>query len=413
MARTPHFRKSANTQKKLVSKAGAVEPKFVSKGAAAGPNPSATFRAVVYARASGEGIDVVEKPCHAAGSSPVAGVIRVDVKACGVNPVDAKYCVGDKLPEWLPEGLRRWTVDGGGVGFDFSGIVSAVPSEDSCGFSVGDRVFGSMPPLQASFAEIAEVPAHQLAVMPSTIDFTAAAALPLVSTTAMQALRHRHGLRAGQRILIIGASGGVGSIAVQLAKHIVGASGHVAAICSGRNHALVRGLGADALFDYTLGLDALFAGLVTQYTSRRSAGSLEQFDLVFDCVSSLEAKDYAFDYCPRMHASGLLKAKLNASETSRSNYITIGGAAGDWLRAGLRRSWFGLNWFTADHELFWVEFPNSRSVLEEVAEAVDAGALRPLIEPVPVKRFISVEPVRTAFSRLHSRRVRGKLVLVL
>uniref|UniRef100_A0A7S1UCU6 Enoyl reductase (ER) domain-containing protein n=2 Tax=Phaeomonas parva TaxID=124430 RepID=A0A7S1UCU6_9STRA len=266
------------------------------------------YHAVVYDRRAPEGVVVVEKNVPKAVRR---GHVLVRVKACGVNPVDAKYCVGDKLPEALPEGFRRWTVQGGGVGFDLAGVVEALPPSagEACdGFRVGDAVFGSMPPLKASFAELAEVPTHQLAAMPEGLSFPEAAALPLVGTTAMQALRHRHGLSEGQRVLIIGASGGVGSVAVQVAKDLVGAGGHVAAVCSARNHEMVKGLGADAAYDYTQGLDKLMEELSERY---REA----PLDLVLDCVSSLEAKDRVFDYNARVHAAGILKRVLPLTPT--------------------------------------------------------------------------------------------------
>uniref|UniRef100_A0A7S1UCB8 Alcohol dehydrogenase-like C-terminal domain-containing protein n=1 Tax=Phaeomonas parva TaxID=124430 RepID=A0A7S1UCB8_9STRA len=134
-------------------------------------------------------------------------------------------------------------------------------------------------------------------------------------------------------------------------------------------------------------------------------------DLVLDCVSSLEAKDRVFDYNARVHAAGILKREPNTSG-SRSNYIVIGGGFGDWFRALMFRT-AGINCFGASHELFWIVFPHSRPVLDELKAAVERGALRAFIEEVPVDGFAAVEPVREAFRRLHGRRVRGKLVFVL
>eukprot|EP00756_Hemistasia_phaeocysticola_P065203 Hpha_TRINITY_DN8389_c0_g1::TRINITY_DN8389_c0_g1_i2::g.154272::m.154272 len=405
---------------------GGVVSSVMPTGSSASDGPSPQSRFVVYDRYAAEGVNVATAPRPA---EPRPGRLLVEVKACGVNPVDAKYCVGDKLPEFLPESWRRWCVDGKGAGFDFAGIVVGVPSappETGSGggtsesdFVVGDLVFGSMPPMEASFAEFVEVPLHQVAKMPRKLAagpggeprFAQAAALPLVGTTAVQALKHRHGLTAGQRILIVGASGGVGTVAVQIARYLVGAGGHVAAICSSRNFELVRRLGADKAFDYTRGLDTLVEELKAEYGA--GSGGRPYFDLVLDCVSSLEEKDRVFDYNPRIHASGLLKTELNAPLTSKSNYITIGGPTSDWARAMLRRSWLGWNWFSVNHELFWIAFPHSAGVLQELAAAVDEDALHAEIDEVPVKRFEDVEPVREAFRRLHGRRVQGKLVLVL
>eukprot|EP00415_Alexandrium_ostenfeldii_P002181 UN2181 len=136
------------------------------------------------------------------------------------------------------------------------------------------------------------------------------------------------------------------------------------------------------------------------------------FDLVLDCVSSLEEKDRVFDYNAKIHGANLLKKELNAPATSKSNYITIGGPTPDWGRAVVRRK-LGWNWFGLNHELFWIVFPNSRGVLEELAAMVEEGKLRAEIEGIPVTGFSDAKPVRDAFSRLHGRRVQGKLVFVL
>ena len=133
------------------------------------------------------------------------GHVIVRVHACGVNPVDAKYCWGDKLPAFLPERAKRKLVDGSGAGFDFAGVVEHVcPSVSR--LTRGDRVYGTTPPFVASFAEVVVAPAHQVARIPNEMSFKEAASLPLVGLTILQSLRHKFGLCRGQSILIIGTS---------------------------------------------------------------------------------------------------------------------------------------------------------------------------------------------------------------
>lgn len=168
--------------------------------------------------------------------------ILVQVAATSVNPIDWK----------LRGGLLRWIV--GVVGlpatpcFDFSGTVRQVGAAVA-DFKAGDRVFGmlSLKTLGAA-AEYLVVDARRAAPCPAALDFPEAAGLPLAGMTALQALRDRGGLRPGQRVLVIGAAGGVGHYGVQIAKAM---GAHVTGVCSGGNVELARSLGADAVIDYT------------------------------------------------------------------------------------------------------------------------------------------------------------------
>lgn len=167
-----------------------------------------------------------------------AGEILVNVKAAAVNPKDTfirkgrfKRFTGNQFPQF--------------VGFDFSGTVAGSKHPD---YIIGDEVFGMLEGWHGgSCAEYLTVQAHQLARKPDTISFEDAAALPLVALTALQALRDDAEIKAGDRVCINGASGGVGSMAVQIAK-IYGA--HVTAIASQTNHDFLRELGADNCIDY-------------------------------------------------------------------------------------------------------------------------------------------------------------------
>jgi NADPH:quinone reductase-like Zn-dependent oxidoreductase len=130
------------------------------------------------------------------------------------------------------------------MGTDFAGTVVAV-GEGVTRFSVGDAVFGAA---RGAFAEYAIAAENNLAHKPESISFVDAAAIPTGGTTALQGLRDHGHITAGQRVLIIGASGGVGIYAVQLAKSF---DTHVTAVCSTRNVEMVKRIGADEVIDYT------------------------------------------------------------------------------------------------------------------------------------------------------------------
>lgn len=132
-------------------------------------------------------------------------------------------------------------------GADIAGRVEAV-GRNAGKFGPGDEVLGDLSPFGfGGFAEYAAVPESALTKKPAGVSFEDAAALPMASVTALQALRAGGDLRPGQRVLICGAGGGVGTFAVQLAKHL---GAEVTAVCSGRGAAAARSLGADHVIDY-------------------------------------------------------------------------------------------------------------------------------------------------------------------
>jgi len=132
-------------------------------------------------------------------------------------------------------------------GSEVAGRVDAV-GENAAGFQPGDEVFGSCEGGSGSFAEYACARADRLAPKPANLDFEHAAAVPVSGVTALQALRDRAEVRAGQRVLVIGAGGGVGTFSVQLAKAF---GAEVTGVCSTAKQELVRSLGADEAIDYT------------------------------------------------------------------------------------------------------------------------------------------------------------------
>src|SRR6266404_782082 len=173
----------------------------------------------------------VERP------KPMAGEVLVKVHAAGVNPIDWKIRggVGKRMGLTLPITL----------GGEVAGIIERTGDEIR-DFKEGDAVYGIIP--SGGFAEYAIAKTGEIGPKPKSLDFINAAAIPLGGLTAWQAMFDLASLSSGQRILIAGASGGVGSLAVQLAK---AKGAYVIGLASGRNKEFVLQLGADEFVDYT------------------------------------------------------------------------------------------------------------------------------------------------------------------
>jgi NADPH:quinone reductase-like Zn-dependent oxidoreductase len=195
---------------------------------------------------------------------PRAGELAVRVRAASLNPVDGKIRAGALRLLPMAERPPR------GSGLDFAGDVIATGG-DVAGYFPGARVFGSLSPFarQGAFAEVVCVRADRLATMPASLDYGAAAALPIAAGTAAQALIDHARLASGQRVLVVGGAGGVGHFAVQLARHL---GAHVTATCGAGNVDFVRGLGADVVIDY----------LREDVLSRD-----ERYDAIFDAAAAL------------------------------------------------------------------------------------------------------------------------------
>ncbi|HET8653093.1 MAG TPA: NAD(P)-dependent alcohol dehydrogenase [Gaiellaceae bacterium] len=167
--------------------------------------------------------------------------VLVRVRASSVNPADW-YAVTGLLPARFGNGLRRPKATG--VGRDLAGVVEAV-GKDVHGLQSGDEVFGTS---DSSWAQYTTARPERLARKPAGISFEDAAAVPIAGITALQALRDHGQVQAGQKVLVNGAAGGVGTFSVQLAKTF---GADVTAVCSTGKVDLVRSLGADRLIDYT------------------------------------------------------------------------------------------------------------------------------------------------------------------
>jgi len=291
-------------------------------------------------------------------SQPVCGPeeLLVRVHGAGVNPKD---CL-------VRKGKFRWFTGGRfplGLGHDFAGTVETTGDHVDA-FQPGDAVYGMTNGWQGrTYAEFAAVRAAEAALKPPALGFEAAAATPLAAQTALQALRDLGRVAAGQRVLINGASGGVGTFAVQIAA-ILGA--HVTAVCSGRNADLVRQLGARAVVDYTCeDLDQLPAPV----------------DVFFDVFGNRRFPD------------------VRKMMTPRGAYIsTVPGAP--------ILQWALLSRLSGGPRAHLVIVKSRAADLETISAWIEAGRLSPVVD-----RIFPLEAVREAHAYIETKRARGKVVL--
>ncbi|MBI2773486.1 MAG: NAD(P)-dependent alcohol dehydrogenase [Chloroflexi bacterium] len=189
------------------------------------------------------------------------GRVLVRIHAASVNALDWHTVHGGRLMDIVGSVMRMKQAPVRGV--DLAGTVEAV-GKDVTRFKPGDEVFGSAP---GTFAEFASAREDRLALKPASLTFEEAASMGVAGYTALQGLRDIAGLKPGQRVLVYGAGGGVGTFAVQIAKAL---GAHVTAVTGPRNVELVRGLGPDAVLEH--GRDDV---------ARRP----ERYDVVFDVAA--------------------------------------------------------------------------------------------------------------------------------
>lgn len=182
-------------------------------------------------------LETIEKPV------PADNQVLVRVHAASVNPLDWHFMRGTPLFMRTMSGLRVPAVTR--LGVDFAGTVEAA-GKDVKRFKPGDDLFGTRTGAFGQYIVVRE--AGAVALKPAAVSFEQAAAVPVAGITALQALRDKGHLKAGEKVLINGASGGVGTFMVQLAKSF---DARVTGVCSGRNADLVRSLGAGKVIDYT------------------------------------------------------------------------------------------------------------------------------------------------------------------
>jgi NADPH:quinone reductase-like Zn-dependent oxidoreductase len=187
--------------------------------------------------------DVMEVNNTASVPSPPPGKILVNVKASGINPVDWK----------IREGYMQQMIQlqfPSTLGMDFSGIIKQIGENIASDFKQGDEIYGQASVLKGgsgAFAELALADQDAIAHKPKTLNHLEAAALPLVGVSAWQALVENIGLSKDKKILIHGGAGGIGSIAIQLVKHL---GAYVATTVSTNDKQFVQELGANQAIDY-------------------------------------------------------------------------------------------------------------------------------------------------------------------
>jgi NADPH:quinone reductase-like Zn-dependent oxidoreductase len=198
--------------------------------------------------------------------------VLVRVRAASANPYDWHFMRGvPYIARLMATGVRKpkQTVPGTDVAGEVESVGDAVTR-----FRPGDQVFGQVG--RGSFAEYVSAPERLLALKPTNLSFEQAATVPLAGVTALQGLRDAGGIRTGQKVMIVGASGGVGTFAIQLAKWY---GAEVTGVCSTSNLDLVRTIGADHVVDYTRE-DYTRSGrrydLIFQLGGTRSPGSLRR-----------------------------------------------------------------------------------------------------------------------------------------
>ncbi len=215
---------------------------FVGSAPAQTPNPSGVpmMKAIVYHQYGSPDVlrlEEIEKPV------PTDNQLLIRVRGASVNPLDWHYMEGiPYLARLLAFGLLKPKMIR--LGVDYAGTVEAV-GKNVTQFKVGDEVYGNR---FGAFAEYICASEKSLALKPVNLTFEQAASVPVAGITALQALRDNGKIQPGQKVLINGASGGVGTFAVQIAKSF---GAEVTGVCSGKNAEMVRSLGADHVIDYT------------------------------------------------------------------------------------------------------------------------------------------------------------------
>src|SRR3954447_20346781 len=251
-------------------------------------------------------------------------------------------------------------------GHDVAGTVEAV-GEKVTGLRPGDEVFGTC---RGPFAEHACARADRLAPKPANLSFAQAAAVPTSAATALQALRDKGSVRAGQRVLIIGAGGGVGTFAVQLAKAY---GAEVTGVCSTAKTELVRSIGADYVIDYT---------------REDFADGRNRYDVILDIAGNRSL------------------SQLRRALTPRGTLVIVGAEdAGNWL--GIRRQLraAALSPFVRQRLGFFIS-KERREDLEELRKLLEAEAIRPVVD-----RTFPLEEVPAAIRYLRDGHARGKIVI--
>ncbi|MER7758137.1 NADP-dependent oxidoreductase [Streptomyces sp. NPDC097619] len=318
---------------------------------ASAADPATPTTRVITQRVIG-GSDVLEQ-AEVPLPVPGPGEVLVRVRATGMNPADWKVRIG-KVDFFGPPPMV--------LGHEFSGTVEAL-GEGAERFAPGEEVYGWTTPPHGSHADHVLVSQDRVAPKPRTLDHVGSAALPISGFTAYQALITLADVRPGQRVLIHGAAGGVGHLAVQIAK---ARGAYVIGTARTAKHDYLRGLGADELLDYTL----------TDFSELRDV------DAVLDTISN----DYGPRSLPVLKPGGIL--------------VDVVGVGVDRTEVTARAAELGIRFV----EFFLEPTP---AVLTAFAGLVDEHGIRPTISEV-----LPLAEAAKAHDLSETGRVQGKIVLV-
>jgi NADPH:quinone reductase-like Zn-dependent oxidoreductase len=293
--------------------------------------------------------------------------VVIKVRAAAANPLDWHYMRGTPYVVRMDSGLRKPKV--GRLGADVAGEVVAV-GRNVTRFKPGDAVFGTAG---GAFAEYARASESKVVLKPAGLTFEQAAAVPVAALTALQGLRDKGRIQPGQRVLINGASGGVGTFAVQIAKSF---GAEVTGVCSTRNVELVRSLGADHVIDYTQ--EDFTKGTV-------------RYDLVLDNVGNHPLLAYRRVMSPQ------------------GTYVLIGGGgpdAGRWIAplAGPVKAAMLSPFVSQEFGMLLAEI--TQPDLEVMKDLIEAKKVTPVID-----RTYRLSEVPEAIRYLETGRARGKVVI--
>ncbi len=295
-----------------------------------------------------------------------ANEVLIRIRAAAANPADWRVMRGDPYVMRVTTGLRkpkRVAV----LGSDIAGQVEAV-GKDVTRFRPGDEVYAEVD--AGGFAEFISFPENLLALKPINLTFEQAAAVPMAALAALQALRDPGRIKAGQKVLINGASGGIGTFAVQIAKSF---GAEVTGVCSTRNVDLVRSIGADHAIDYT---------------REDFSGGSQRYDLILDTVGN--------------RSLGAFRRAL----VPKGTLVVTGGGGGRWLGpAGQILSAIVASPFVSQR-LAPVYGRQSKADLQVLTKLIEAGKITPIID-----RTYPLPEVPDAIRYLETRHARGKVVV--
>jgi len=329
------------------------------------PSDAIRMKAIVYRQYGSPDVlefKDIQKP------TPMDNELLVKVRAAAANPLDWHYLRGMPYLVRMLRGLGRPKFTR--LGVDFAGTVEAVGRKVRR-FKVGDEIFGTA---DGAFAEYVTSTEEGLALKPSNMSFEQAASVPVAAITALQGLRDKGQIRPGQKVLINGASGGVGTFAVQIAKAL---GAEVTGVCSTRNLQLVRTIGADHVVDYT------------QEDFTQGA---QRYDLILDTVGNHSLQENRRVLNPR----GVL--------------VIVGGPNnGRWIGPLITpiKAWL-ISPFVSQRLLMVLADANRTGDLDSLRDLMQSGKLTPVID-----RQYTLQEVPAAIRYLETGHARGKVVISL